>query len=155
MQLFCVMSLYFLLLNQRYYRDIFKFSSHWSRKYQNFILKNRISVGYLTICLSENISCMIKFVRKLFRRKFEKMSENISAEVFPLKFYPPKFLGVNVLACLEHFWWPDIFLMTGLYDRCGNDHYFEPYIDIFWHHCLKSLESEENITCPPILSPTV
>ena len=25
------------------------------------------------------------------------MSENISADVFPLKFYPPKFLGVNVI----------------------------------------------------------
>ena len=38
----------------------------------------------------------MKIVRKLFRRNPKKVSENKSAEVYPLKFYPPHFLGVNV-----------------------------------------------------------
>ena len=100
--LFCVMSLYFLLLITN---DIIViFLNSWvieSRKYQKIYPKNSIFVSYLTIYLSENISCMIKFVRKLFRRNSKKMSENISAEVFPLKSYPPKFLGVNVLTLTQ------------------------------------------------------
>ena len=91
------MSFYFLLLTNDII-VIFLNSRLETLEVENIKVypKNRISVGYLTICLSENISLMIEFVRKLFRRNSKKMTENISAKVFPLKFYPPKFLGVNV-----------------------------------------------------------
>ena len=61
-----------------------------------FPLKTCLVVEYVTIFQPEKFSYIIKSVRKLFRRNWQKESENISAEVFPPKFYPPKFLGVNV-----------------------------------------------------------
>ena len=47
--------------------------------------------------LAEIFSAEILYRRNFFRRNLEKSAENISAEVFPLKFCPPKILGFNVI----------------------------------------------------------
>ena len=47
--------------------------------------------------LSEKNFHLRKSVRNFFRRNIKKVSEICSAEVFPPNFFPPKFLGVNVI----------------------------------------------------------
>ena len=71
---------------------------HLTPNFDKLSLKNCPFTKYITFFQIKILSYIVKSTRNIFHRNLQKATENISAEVFPPKFYPPKFLGFNEYA---------------------------------------------------------